>query len=337
MWFPTRIALIGALILLIFQNATQPAGKQTVSSAKTEPDGSQGSKDTASPSSTVGPSQAVITVHGLCDKAPGSGASDPSSCSKIITREEFERLISVLNPEGQAVPPLARQNLARNYADYLAVEAVAKKAGIEDTPEFRELMNWARLRTATDLYRRSLQEKYRNPSPEEISAYYKQHFSVFERVSLARILVTRENPSAAEKDFDKKALETAKAARERAAKGEDPAQIQKDAYAALGFSVPPSTDLGKRRRSDLIASEAAEVFSLPEGGVTQVQTEVKSYVIYKVLSKDPMTEEEARPEITREIYQQKFKAAMKSVLDAAPAELNKEYFSNGTSSPAGSR
>jgi len=235
--------------------------------------------------------------------------------------------VSGLNPEGQVIPPLARQNLARNYADFLAVEAVAKKAGIEDTPEFRELMNWARLRTVTDLYRRSLQEKYRNPSPEEIAAYYKQHYSEFERVSLARILVTRESASATDKDsFDKKALEAAKAARARAAKGEDPAQIQKDAYAGLGLSVPPSADLGKRRRADLISSEAAEVFSLPEGGITQVQTEARSYVIYKVLSKDAMTEEEAKPEITREIYQQKFKAAMKSVLGAAPAEFNKEYF-----------
>jgi len=49
-------------------------------------------------------------------------------------------------------------------------------------------------------------------------------------------------------------------------------------------------------------------------------------VIYKVLSKDAMTEKEAEPEITREIYQQKFKAAMKSILGAAPAEFNKEYF-----------
>src|SRR5262249_41769706 len=115
-------------------------------------------------------------------------------------------------------------------------------------------------------------------------------------------------------------------ARAGAAKGEDPAQIQKDAYAGLGLSVPPSADLGMRRRADLISSEAAEVFSLPEGGVTQVQTEARSYVIYKVLSKDAMTEEEAKAEITREIYQQKFKAAMKSVLGTAPAEFNKEYF-----------
>ena len=324
MWFLSKIALVGTLIFLMLQNSTQPAGK--TSSPKGASAGSQGSKEVASTSSTVGPTEAVITVRGLCEGSAQKSVND-TSCTKVITREEFETLVAALNPEGQVVPPLARQNLAKNFADFLAVEAVAKKAGIEDTAEFRELMNWARLRTVTDLYRRSLQEKYRNPSPEEIAAYYKQHYSEFERVSLARILVTRESASATDKDsFDKKALEAAKAARARAAKGEDPAQIQKDAYAALGLSVPPSADLGKRRRADLITSEAAEVFSLPEGGITQVQTEARSYVIYKVLSKDAMTEKEAEPEITREIYQQKFKAAMKSVLGAAPAEFNKEYF-----------
>src|SRR5262249_7926721 len=141
------------------------------------------------------------------------------------------------------------------------------------------------------------------------------------------ILVPRENSSAADKEaFDKKALEAAKVARDRAAKGEDLSQIQKDTYAALGLNGAPPTDLGKRRRADLVTSEAADVFSLQAGGVSQVETEAKSYVIYKVLSKDALSEEEARTDISREIYQQKFKEAMKSVLDAAPAELNKEYF-----------
>ena len=318
MWYLSKFALVGTLIFLMLQNSTQPAGRQKA--------GSHEQKQTASTSPTVGPTDAVITVRGLCDGSAQNSMND-NSCRKVITREQFETLVAALNPEGQVVPPLARQNLAKNFADFVAVEAVAKKAGIEDTAEFRELMNWARLRTVTDLYRRSLQEKYRNPSPEETDAYYKQHYSEFERVSLARILLPRENESAGEKDtFDKRALEAAKAARERAVKGDDPAQIQKDAYATLGLSVPPSTDLGKRRRAELISSEAAEVFSLPEGGITQVQTEARSYVIYKVLSKDAMTEKEAEPEITREIYQQKFKAAMKSILGAAPAEFNKEYF-----------
>src|SRR5215470_5205895 len=178
MWFLSKIAVVGALIFLMLQNSTQPAGK--ASSPKGASAASQEPKQTASTSSTVGPAEAVITVRGLCDGSAQNSVND-TSCTKVITREQFETLVLALNPEGQVVPPLARQNLAKNFADFLAVEAVAKKAGIEDTREFRELMNWSRLRTVTDLYRRSLQEKYRNPSPEEIAAYYKQHYSEFER------------------------------------------------------------------------------------------------------------------------------------------------------------
>jgi len=226
--------------------------------------------------------------------------------------------------------------VAKTYVELLAVEAAARKAGIEDTPQFRELAKWLRLRTITDLYRGQLSQKYRNPSQEEIKAYYEQHRAEFERVNLARILLPRESLAAPDKaEFEKKAVETAQAARDRASKGEDPAQIQKDAYTALGLNAPPSTDLGKRRRADLVADEAADILSLKAGEVTQVEREAKNYVIYKVLAKDTLSEEEAKPEIAREIYQQKFKAAMKSAIDVAPAELNQQYFGPGVSaSPA---
>jgi len=331
MWFLSKIALVGTLIFLMLQNSTQPAGK--ASSPKGASAGSQEQKQTVSTSSTVGPTQPVITVHGLCDVGPGKSGEAASSCSKVMTREQFEALAAALNPGGKAISATARRNLAKTYTDYLAVEAAAKKAGMEDTPQFRELMNWARLRTITDFYRHSLEEKFRNSSQDEIDAYFKEHLSDFERVTLARILVPRENPLAADKnEFDKKALEAAKSARERAGKGEEPAQIQKDTYSSLGLGAPPLTDLGKRRRPDFIASEAADVFSLKAGEASQVETEAKNYVIYKVLNKDVLPEAEVKSDISREIYQRKFRDAMKSVIDAAPAELNEQYF--GTSAPA---
>lgn len=338
MWFLTKLALAVGMFFFVLPSLSQPAGEQNSSSLKKGVTAtSQKSKESAKLSSTVGPTQPVITVHGLCEEGAGKGANDDDSCTEVINREQFETLMEALNPEGQAISPTARQNLAKTYAEFLAVEVAAKKAGMENTPKFQGLIKWVRLRTITDLYRLHLQEKYRNPSPEEIDAYYKQHLAEFERVKLLRILVPRENLSATDNgEYDKKALEAAQTARERATKGEDPAQVQKDTYTALGLNGPPLTDLGKRRRADLVANEAAEIFSLKAGEVSQVEREAKSYVIYKVLGKDALSEEEARAEIAREIYQQKFKDAMKSVIDAAPAELNQQYFGPGISSPAAS-
>lgn len=235
--------------------------------------------------------------------------------------------MNALNSGGQSVSASGRQNLAQAYVEALAFADAARKAGTEDTEEFREVMFWVRLRTIADLYRRNLQEKYRNPEPEEIDSYYQQHMGSFERVHLLRILVPRENFSGGDKsEFDKKALAAAEAARTRAINGEAPEQIQKDVYAALGLERPPATDLGTYKRADFIEKEATDVFSLQPGQVGPLETEIKSYVIYKVASKETLAEAQVKADIIREISQQKYRDALKAVMDSAHADFNEQYF-----------
>ncbi|HKT52102.1 MAG TPA: peptidyl-prolyl cis-trans isomerase [Candidatus Angelobacter sp.] len=285
-------------------------------------------KASADPAPSVDATQVVITVRGVCDQSSSPKAQSGSdSCVTVIRREQFEMLVKALNPTGHTLSAEARRGLARTYADYLAVEAAARKAGMEDTSEFRTVMEWNRLRAIADLYRFSLEEKYRSPADAEVEAYYRQHLGDYEKMTLARILVPRQNAAEADKDaFDKKARGVADAAQSRAVKGDDPAQIQKDAYAALGVAVAPSTELGSRRRSELVPEEATELFSLKGGEVSHVEKEAQNYVIYKVLRRDVMPLAEVRAEVAREIYKQKFKDTMKSALDAVPAEFNEQYF-----------
>ena len=277
--------------------------------------------------SAVAEGQAVITIRGLCAEEAGSKGQPGNSCSKQITRKEFERLMHALNPGGQSVSPNGRQNLAQAYVEAMAFEDAARKAGTEDTEEFREVMFWVRLRTIADLYRRNLQEKYRTPEPEEIDSYYQEHLGSFERVHLLRILAPRENFSGGDKnEFDKKALAAAQAARTRAVNGEALEQIQKDVYAGLGLEQPPATDLGSYQRADFLEKEAADVFSLQPGEVSPLETEIKSYVIYKVASKETLKEAQVKADIIREIAQQKYRNALKAVMDSAHADFNEQYF-----------
>jgi len=277
--------------------------------------------------SAVGETQAVITIRGLCAQGAGSSRQSESSCNKQITRKDFERLMHALNPGGQAISSNGRQNFAQAYVEALAFEEAARKAGTEDTEEFREVMFWVRLRTIGDLYRRNLQEKYRTPEPEEIDSYYQQHLGNFERVHLLRILVPRESYSGGDKnEFDKKALAAAQAARTRAMNGEALEQIQKDVYAGLGLQGPPATDLGTYKRTDFMEKEAADVFSLQPGEVSPLETEIKSYVIYKVASKETLKQDQVKADIIHEIAQQKYRDALKAVMDSAPADFNEQYF-----------
>jgi len=315
----SKFILIGGISLSLFAHGQTP-GKPAESN---------------SPSSAVAATQPVITVRGLCaqrgdDKAKSNSAGD---CVRALNREQFDVLVNALNPDGFPLPPNGRQNLAKSYAEYLAIAAAARNSGLEETAQFRELMEYQRLKTVTDLYRRKLQDKYRNPAPEEITAYYKEHLSDYETLKLIRVLVPREGLAGEDKaEFDKKAHEVAKAARQRIVNGEDPMKVQVDSQAALGLTSLSGTDIGERHRSDFPKEEAAELFSLKPGDVCEIEAEPKNYVIYKLVAKNVKTEEQVRNDITKEIYQKNFRDAMKAVIDAAPAEFNEQYF--GPATPA---
>ena len=331
MWLLNILVIASGIIFSLLQaSASRPISSSEKSNQAAEGQTTSVSPKLARPAdaaSAVGETQAVITIRGLCAVGSASSGKPGNSCSKQITRKDFERLMRALNPGGQSISSNGRQNLAQAYVEALAFEDAAKKAGTEDTEEFREVMFWVRLRTIADLYRRNLQEKYRTPEPEEIDSYYQQHLASFERVHLLRILVPRENFSAGDKsEFDKKALAAAEAARTRAMKGEALEQIQKDVYAGLGLEQPPAVDLGTYKRTDFLENEAADVFSLQSGEVSPLETEIKSYVIYKVASKETLKEDQVKAEIIHEISQKKYRDALKAVMDSAQADFNEQYF-----------
>jgi parvulin-like peptidyl-prolyl isomerase len=103
-------------------------------------------------------------------------------------------------------------------------------------------------------------------------------------------------------------------------------EVQRKVYSELGLEEPPAVDIGKQRRKDLMAELATELFSLKPGAVSQVQTEPKNFVIYKVLSREIVPEENLKTHISGQLTQRKFKEAMKSLLDSAPVDLNEGYF-----------
>lgn len=323
-----KLLLAVPLSLCLFQNATPGPEKKAGSAAETS-----ASQAAANAKDTV-PSKPVITLYGICGEGKLKAASGDSPCIFAMDRQQFESLINALNPGGNAISAKGRQNLAQAYAEALALEAAARRSGMEDTNEFQQVMNWTRVRVAAEFYRRKLEEKYRTPSQEEVDSYYRQHAASFDRVSISRILLPRQNTSASDNaEFDKKALEVANAARARAVKGDDIKEVQKDAYSALGLSAPPPVNLGKYGRTNFTETEGADVFSLKPGEISPVEVETRSYVIYKVDAKETLSEEEVKAEISREISQQKFKDAIKAITDQAHAEFDEQYFGAGMNTP----
>lgn len=319
MWTLTKLFIAGAITLFWFQAANPGPGAKTAPAAPT-------AKVPADKPSAVGPTQPVITVHGVCEESKDKTAPDTGACQTVITREQFEKLEQALHPDSQ-MPAKARNNLGKLYAEYITIAAATRKSGMEDTPEFREFTNWMRALAATEYYRRRLEQKYSNPPQQEIDAYYREHLAEYEKAKVLRVLVPRGDPSAPNADeFDRKARVVANTARANLAGGTDPTEVQANAYSALGLQGPPLVDLGARRRKDFMADEASEVFSLKAGEVTQVQTEPKNYVIYKVVSRETTPEEDVQKSISTQITEKKFREAMKSVVDGVSVDLNQQYF-----------
>lgn len=296
---------------------SQPAADVTVAQAA-------GSVESGA---TVAPGDAVLTIHGICSLSQNPLATGSEDCTVVVRRQKFDNLLKIVAPGGQ-VTPTVKHNLAKTYTDLLAFEMAAKKSGLDKAAQFQESMEWLRLRTLADLFRRGLEKELSVVSEQEVDDYYRQHVAQFEEVQLHRMLVPKNNFAAADKQgSEKRALEIATKFRERAASGEDLDQLQKEAYAAAGFNtLPPTTEVGNRRRAGLTSEVSEDVFALQPGHVSKVEKETYSFVIYKVDAKRTLPKERVREEISREIIKQKLDTALKSVTGSIHADLDENYF-----------
>jgi hypothetical protein len=225
----------------------------------------------------------------------------------------------------------ALRGFATDYATILALASAGEKAGVEKDPRFTDLMRIAHARVLAESYRRSLQEKFANPSEDEITAYYKQNVDKFGQTKIERIHVPKVDPTRPQDrkpEFEKKAKQLAADIRERAARGEDATSLQVEVYKTLGLKAqPPQTELSTNPKPTFPANIDQEINTLKAGEVTKVEFEPSGFNIYKVRSRNTIPIELARAQIVREISQKKFDDALKAATSGVHSDLNEQYFS----------
>ena len=276
----------------------------------------------------VGATEAVITIHGFC---PNSPSKSGDSCTTVLTKEQFEKILGAVNQSGAPMPPVAVRNLAERYVQIMAFADAGEKLGLDKDPKFQELMRVVRMNSLAESYRKALEEKYRAPSDAELENYYKQNIAKFEQVKLSRIFVPRVNPKAPREgldDFVQRAQQTANSLRDRAAKGEDLDKLQQEAYKTLGLPPPSlNTDAGtKRRGSGFPPNVEQDVFALKSGEVTKVEPEPAGFQFYKLQGRETLTLAQAKNEIIAALHKEHIDSANKAVLDPIHADLNDTYF-----------
>src|ERR1051326_2160271 len=322
--FVCVLALAPILAQAQQQQAPQPAQGSQPPAVATRP-------QPITPPVPVAPNTPVVTVHGVCPEGEKAPADKPDACTMVLTRAQFEALVSSLNVNNTNYPPPALRGFATDYANILALASAGEKAGVEKDPRFADLMKIARARVLAESYRRSLQEKFASPSEDEIAAYYQQNVDKFGQTTIERIHVPKVDPTRPQDrkpEFEKKAKQLASDIRERAARGEDVTSLQVEVYRILGLKAqPPQTALSTSPKPTFPANVEHDIDALKAGEVTKVEVEPSGFNIYKVRSRNTVPVQQARAQIVREISQKKFDDALKAATSNVHSDLNEQYFS----------
>ena len=197
-----RMLMIAMLAGVGFAQTTNPPEGNSQTARGIVP---SAAKDSTASAAIVAPGDTVLTIHGICSLSQRPSPADTEDCTVTMKRQQFEDLLGIVVP-GQGAAA-AKHSLAKTYTDLLAFESAAKRSGIDTSPQFLEAMEWLRLRTLADLYRRTLERESSSVSEEEIDQYYREHISQFEEAKLRRIVFPRNNFAVTDKqEFEKKAF-----------------------------------------------------------------------------------------------------------------------------------
>ncbi|MGD0568713.1 MAG: peptidylprolyl isomerase [Candidatus Sulfotelmatobacter sp.] len=334
----------------------------------------------ASPKATpeeVPLSAVVITIKGVCPAVPKTAAASktaagkpatapakkPADCKTEITRAQFEKIASALQPGPNPLNAQQKHQLAAVLPRFIAMSDQAKAKGLDKTERFEETMKFLRMQVLTRELDRTVQEQADNVPQAEIDDYYKKNPEAFEQFSLDRLFIPRfkqtppenkEEGKASEKltEEQQKAKEAADQAkreqgeqemnkladtlRARAASGEDFVKLQKEAFEASGTKVEnPTVNLPKVRRTGLPPAHAA-VFDLKVGEVSQVISDNGGHYIYKVVTEEVLPLDDAlKTEIHNKLKSERQKELMDKYTNSFQATTNEAYF--GPPGPAGGR
>ncbi|MBZ5491716.1 MAG: peptidyl-prolyl cis-trans isomerase [Acidobacteriia bacterium] len=325
------VCVLAIAPILAQAQAQQPQQPAPQSAQSPQPPAVANRPQPVQPQAPVAPDAPVLTVHGVCPAGQKEPTDKPDACTLVLTRAQFEALVSSLNVANTNYPPPALRGFATNYANILALAKAGETVGVDKDPRFQDLMRITRARVLAESYRRYIQEKYANPSDDEIAAYYKQNAGRFEQMKIDRIHVPKVDPTRPQDrkpEFEAKARKLADDIRERAAHGEDVTSLQVEVYKTLGLKAqPPQTELSTSPKPTFPANVEQDINALKAGEVTKVEIEPSGYNIYKVRSRNTMPMEQAKALIVREVSQKNIDDALKAATSGVTSDLNEQYFS----------
>ena len=303
--------------------ATGSSGRQTSAS---------GAAKAAPPNTTVAPAPSVMAVSpgapvitiNLCKAA----ASPQPSCKKIVTREEFDRLLEAVAPG--AVPD-ARRSVANKYVLLLTAASVAERSGLDKQPLFLTKLQLSRLSLLAAAIEEDVRKKS-EPATQEITSYYQGNPARFEQFSLRRLTIPNPVPAGFRyRGAAVTANDLADKIQKRAAAGEDFIKLQAEILGSPVSSAPGSDPtIGTVTRGGMPSEYENRVLDLKPGQVSDVLTDGPNYVIYKMDSKKMVPLDTARDAIVNTLRQTRMQQSLQLILNSSSADYNDGYFGPAT-------
>lgn len=278
----------------------------------------------------------IATLHGVCEgttaapKAPAkarvkaTAKTAPSkTCQTVITKGEMDSLMDLLIPGANAEQ---RHGFALNYVRMLAASSVAKEKRLDHDPavgkELEARMAFTRMQVmASSLYKR-VETLAQDVQDSEIQSYYHEQEANFVQGDVRRITLAKAaTPGTAVDPVMLK--QRAQEIRERAAKGEDFDQLQKEVMANPDAKAPP-TRIPTARRATLLPAEAV-VFDLKPGEVTPVVDTQGAFEILKLASLATIPLESLRADIKTALTNGHLQLIMKDATKGVTANFDLAY------------
>ena len=305
---------LSAFVCLLMAGTTLA---QANSQPQVEPRSNAGVQDLPAPGpdAQIAPDAAVITVKGVCEKSASAG----SACNTVVTRAEFEKIVSAVQPN---MSKQVQKQMAGRLVEFLVLSQKAHEMGLDQGPGFDEQMYLNRLQVLARLAGEQIQKDAAKISDPEIEDYYKQHSGEFKTISYDKIYVPKQKTGAATAAGDPAAQKKRQAAgdemkqeaeklRTRAAAGEDFVKLQQEAYDFAGMKLianKSNVRVEKVSKAHMLGNDAS-IFDLKKGDVSQVIDDPQGFMIYKVEDTQDQPLAEVRDEVTRAVQAQKLKAA----------------------------
>jgi hypothetical protein len=363
--------LIGALLGNMAWGQAQPGTAPAPQAPPAQAMPGQPAADQSNPVE-VPMSAVVLTIKGVCPatvpaasktpaaaKAAVPAAKKPADCKTELTRAQFEKIASGLSPN---ITPQLKRQLEQALPRFMAMSEIAKKQGLDKSPQYLETMKVAKMQILTTQLQRSVQEEADKIPAARIEEQYKSHPETYQQFSLDRLFVSRyKQVQTEDKDEEKepeklteeqqKAKEAAEKAKQekgeqemtaladslrtRAAAGEDFAKLQKEAFEAAGQKVEnPTVNLPKVRRTGLPPAHAA-VFDLKVGEVSAVISDNGGHYIYRVVSMEVLPLEQVKDEIHNKMKGERQKEITDKYTNSFTVVPNEAYF--GPAAAAGAQ